>query len=295
MARVSGRKCCRRLCVLSIKNCQMKIIFRTFLAICCAFSLFACDDDVKDESPIAMFIDPSASSIIVVNSGDKCRYHMDFYTTHDHVERLRIESFDKYQGEQMLLDTTWSSKVNAYDFIYTAPPTDRDTLNVRLTFTAWDNAGSTCTVERLVKVANKQVLMAEQSGIVLWAAETGHPGALMFANPSKTYNLITASDSAVADMFVDTDATFANVKLRTNTSAKFVRNNSYDYPAATSVSLQAVYAGSRHDDEVDNLRVNDIVLVGHGDRAEGVLRVTNVIRNGDADERCVQLSFKVLR
>lgn len=295
MACVSVRKCCRRLCLFLSKLSSMNRFLRIFFIVCCAVSLFSCDDDVKDESDVAVFIEPGASAKVVMSSGDKYRYHLDFYTTHDRVQRLSVTSFDQYQGEIVVKDTSWNARTDSYDFIYTAPFIDRDSLQIRLTFNAWDNEGNKCEAVRTLLVLNKQVLMAEQSGIVLWNTETGRPDALMFQSPSKTYNLLATPDSADADMFIDTDREFENVRVKTNTGAKFVRNNSFDYAAATMVSLQSVYSGSRHDDMIDNLRVNDIVLVGHGDRAEGVFRVANIIRTGEADERCVQLSFKVLK
>ncbi|MDE6354587.1 MAG: hypothetical protein K2L56_06005 [Prevotella sp.] len=82
-------------------------------------------------------------------------------------------------------------------------------------------------------------------------------------------------------LYIEVDAVFENVKVKSGSSARFVRNNSFDYAAASATSVQAVFVGSRHDDVVDNLRVNDIILVGHGDRAEGVMRVMNIIRTGD--------------
>lgn len=270
----------------------MKILTRILLVAFCAVALSSCNEDEKEKSDIAVFIEPGASVPVVLGSGDKFRYHLDLYTTHGYVQHLRVTSFDSYQGEVVVKDTTWSSRTDTYDFIYTAPAVGRDSLAVTLTFSAADDAGSMCEVTRKLLIRNKLVLVDEKSGIVMWATETGRPGALMFADPSKTYNIVSAGDSAVADMYIDTDPTLENVRLKTNTQAKFVRNNSFDYAAATAASVQAVYVGSRRDDMVDNLRINDIVLVGHGERAEGVFRVVGIIRTGDADERCVQLAFK---
>lgn len=269
-------------------------IFKVLLFVCMAVSFFSCDEDEHEASEVAVFISPGMSELVSVSSGDKCRYHLDLYTTHDYVSRLEVKSFDQFQGEVLVKDTAWTSGVSSYDFVYTAPITDRDSLSVRLTFTVWDNAGSTAKVERTVLVRNREVLMDELSGIVLWAPETGRADALFFAAPSKTFNWEASPDSASADMIVDTDLAFTSVTLKSNSAAKFVRSNSFDYAAATALSVQAVYAGSRRDDVVTDLRVNDIVLVGHGDKAEGVLRVTNIIRTGDADERCVHIAFKQL-
>lgn len=270
----------------------MNRISSVLLAVCCALALTSCNEDIKDSSDIAVFIEPGTSTKVVIGSGDKYRYHLDLYTTHGYVKRLLVTSFDQYQGEVTVKDTVWTERTDSYDLIYTAPIADRDSLGVTLTFKAWDDEGSTCEANRTLLIRNRTVLMDEKSGIVMWPAETGRPGALMFHEPTKTYNLIAAGDSAAADMYIDADTDFGNICLKTNTGAKFVRNNSFDYAAATAPGLQAVYAGSRPDDMVDNLRINDIILVGHGSQAEGVFRVTNIIRTGYADERCVQLAFK---
>ena len=269
-----------------------RFITTLFSACCCMLMFLSCDNDSKDISDVAIFIEPSASRPVEINSGDKYRYHIDFYTVHNYVQRLRVSSFDQYNGELSLCDTAWTERAVDYDFVYTAPFSDRDSLRVTLTFRASDDAGSTCEVQRTVIVRSHEVLAGEKSGIVLWRQDGGRPDALGFAEPSKTFSLSASGDSARADMYINADADFAAVQLKSATSARFVRNNSFDYAAATAVSLQAVYAGSRHDDVVDNLRVNDIVLVGHGSVAEGVFRVTNVLRTGPADERCVQLAFK---
>ncbi|MDO4309449.1 MAG: hypothetical protein Q4C43_01805 [Prevotella sp.] len=272
-------------------NRILTILFPALLAL----TFFSCNEDEKEVSDVAIFIDPGASVPVTVSSGDKYLYHIDLYTTHDYVRQLTVSSFDQYQGKVIVKDTSWTERCDSYDFVYTAPVTDRDSLRVTLTFTVTDNAGSTGEVQRQVLIRNRQVLVPEKSGIVLWAPETGRPDALGFGDPSKTFNLSASGDSASADLYIEVDAAFENVKVKSGSAARFVRNNSFDYAAASATSVQAVFVGSRHDDVVDNLRVNDIILVGHGDRAEGVMRVMNIIRTGDEGERCVQIAFKGLK
>ncbi len=271
-------------------NRILTILFPVLLTL----MFFSCNEDEKDASDVAIFIEPGASVPVTVTSGDKFLYHIDFYTVHDYVRQLTVRSFDQYQGEVVVKDTLWTGRCDSYDFVYTAPVTDRDSLRVTLTFEVTDNAGSRSEVRRTVLIRNRQVLVPEKSGIVLWAPETGRPDAFGFDDPSKTFNLSASGDSASADLYVETDLSFSAVTVKSGSGARFVRNNSFDYAAASAVSVQTVFVSSRRDDVVDNLRVNDIILVGHGDRAEGVMRVTNIIRTGDEDERSVQLAFKGL-
>lgn len=260
-------------------------------AALCAVCLFSCDDDVPDASDVAVIVTPVASTEVVVQSGDKYIYKCDLYTTHSYVKRLTVKSTDTFMGEIVQLDTTFTEATNSCNFVYVAPQIDRDSLDVSLTFNGWDNEGNKCEVKRKLMIKNEQVLVGEKSGIVLFAPSSGHPDALWFPEPSQTFSWKNSPDSVKADMYIVTD-NFSLVDLHSNTAAKFVRNNTFDYAAATALSIQAVYAGSVKTDLVNDLRINDIVLVGHNDKAEGVFRVANVIRTGDVNERCLQLAFK---
>ncbi len=266
--------------------------FLAFIPLICAALLFcACDEDQKEISPVAIFINPEASHIEQANSGDKCFFHIDFYTENDYVSRLKITSKDKFQGMVDLLDISWDAPIKDYDFVYTAPITNKDSMLVYITFEAWDNMGNKCSTERIVNVINKRILIEEQSGIVLWAEETGRANALSFASPTKTFNLLNSSEADKADFIVDTDISFETITLRSNTATKFVRNNSFDYASTTAISLQASYEASKSQDIIEDLRINDIILVGHNETAEGVFRIVNIIRTA-GDENCVQMAFK---
>ena len=270
---------------------------RFFLLISVAVAalwLASCEEDLYDPSDVALFVSPSASEVPEVYVGDKQLYEVEMYTQHSYVARVQVSSFDAYFGERVLKDTTWGGPVPSFRFVYEALPADRDSLEVELTFRAWDDAGSTCEVSRSLLVLGREVLLAEKAGIVLYPPSSGRPDAMSFADPSQTFSWLTSPDSVRADMYIDADAGLSQVTLRSNTAAKFVRHNSFDYAAATAPGLQAVYASSNRVDAVASLAVNDIVLVGHGERAEGVLRVSNIIRDPYGGESCVQIAFKGL-
>lgn len=253
--------------------------------------LLSCDEDIKNASDIAIFITPGASTKARVCSGDIVRYDIDMYTTHEYVKRLKVESFDSYHGVISVKDTTWDTTVKSIAIDYVAPSSDRDSLNITLTFTAWDNAGNKCEAQRTIIVKDKQILIAEKSGIVLWNGNN-MPDALSFNEPDATFCIGITPDSAKADMYIKSEDNFSTVSLYSNTKSKFVRNNSFNYPAATARNIINVFSSSRADDVIYDLRINDIILVGHGTIAEGAFIVSNIIRTGNNNERCMQLSFK---
>lgn len=248
----------------------------------------SCNEDVKEATDVAIFITPKASEDVSLNSGEKVRYAIELHTTHNYISRLQVASFDVQYGSQILEDVRFSAAQDVYLYEYTAPVFKKDTAQVTLTFTGWDDAGSMGETTRKVKVISHQILSDELTGIVL----TENRNAIAFAAPTQPFNYPESPDSANADLYIIVDEAFAAITIQSNTKAKFVRNNSFDYAAATAERIQAVYESSRREDEVSDLRTNDIVIVGHGETAEGVFSITNIVREGTANERSVRLSFK---
>ena len=249
---------------------------------------------------MAIFIKPNASDTIKVKSGENVLYELEFHTSHNYVSRLLVTSFDAVQNMRIVKDTTFSTAQEKYQLVYTAPFLNKDTTTVKLTFKGWDDAGGTVETNRMLKVIGQQILLQEQAGIVLWNPETGHPNAFAFATPSQPFCYLPPTnqdenentDDATADFFILTNDDFTQVSAKSSTKAKFVRNNSFDYATASANSIQAVYESSQRVDVINNVKVNDIILVGHGSTAEGVIAITNIVRNGSDEERSIRLSFK---
>lgn len=257
--------------------------------------LVSCNEYANEVSSIAVFVTPGKSEVIKIDAGDKVKYDLSFYAEKGNVSRFRITSFDSYHGEVVYKDTTLNEKTYSYTYIYSAPQTDKDSLDVVLRFNAWNGEGDMCEAERNITVMSKTVMLNEISGIVLWQQSLFKPDALSFSDPSKTFYWETSSDSVNADVYIEGDEMLEEVHLKSRTKTQFVRNNSFDYASASALSINSVYASSLRTEEVLDLRLNDIVLVGHDGKAEGVFLVTNIVRGNATDGCCIHLSFKALR
>ena len=268
-----------------------KYRFLLYIALI-GLTFISCDEDKKEVSDVAIFITPSKTDTVKLNSGDIMRYTIKFYSVHQYVKQLKVSSFDVSRGKTDILDTIFSAYQEQFYFDYTAPTTNRDSLTISLNYEAWDDAGSKCEVERVVLVRNAGHLIDEKTGIVLRSSQSGMSDALSFRNPSQTFNWHNSPDSVYADLYLIANETFDTLTIGSKTKAKFVRMNEFDYPSASINSVQAVYEYARRSDFINDLKTNDIILVGHESNAEGVLQITNIIRTGTNYERCLQLSFK---
>lgn len=260
------------------------------------FMLAACED--QKLSDVAIFINPDASTVVEIESGDNALFSIRLQTQHQEVSRVTVSAFDEQYGSRMLLDTAFVDRNVTFDYVFHAPESTKDSLNVRLLFEAWDNKGNHAQNIRHLIVKNRRVLLEEMSGILLrLAPQMGLPDALSFANPTQPFNLATAADSTRADLYImaaDADA-FHNISMHSATGTYFVRYGSYDYASASASSLQTVYSSSLKEQQLKDISINDIIIVGHADHVEGVFFINNIIRDHSPAENGVQMAFKSVK
>lgn len=272
----------------------MKTIRNYIFAALAAMSFTMCTEDTPELSDVVIFITPEATTPVTVSSGDKTEYTVEVSTSHDYVGRFAISSFDSQYGRITYLDSICNQKSFTHSFIYTAPEIDRDSIDITLTFYAADNIGNNLEVTRSLHVKNKFISIAEQTGIILYNPATGMPDALSLQDVSQPFVLADSPNPESADIYIDCDPEFTSISWKSNTMAKFIRNNTFNYVAATADNINSVYRSSVREDRINDVSINDIIIVGHSDTAEGVFQVKNILR-GNGNVACMQLSFKGIK
>lgn len=253
--------------------------------------LTMCTENTPDLSDVAIFVSPGASEKVEMLSGDKYRYEVDMSTIHEYVASLKVVSFDRLHGETVCFEEKYNAPTVKCSVVYEAPETDRETLEVELKFIVTDNLGNRNEVIRKVRVVGRMVALPEKTGIVLYGPQSGMPDALSLADVSRPFCLADAPDPDLADIYVEAPADFSAVGWRSNTEAKFVRVNTFNYVEATPTSITQVYQSSVPRDIVSALQINDIIIVGHGSEADGVFRVVSILRDFGGVS-CMELSYK---
>ncbi len=256
-----------------------------------AMLLTMCAEHTPDLSDVAILVTPGADTPVTLSSGDKAQYSLEISTIHDYVASLKITSFDRQHGETVCLDADFNKHNFTYTFTYTAPEIDRETLEVTLRFNVTDNLGNRAEATRTVTIKNKMLSLQEKTGIVLYAPASGMPDALSLADVSQPFVLADSPFPESADIYLDADTDFSPITWRSNTQAKFIRNNTFNYVEATAASINSVYRSSVREDKITDIRINDIIIVGHGDDADGVFQVKNIIRNSHTPD-CIQMNYK---
>ena len=266
--------------------------FKFLLSFFLVSAILASCDEKVNLSDVVILATPKKDTTLY--SGDKMCYHMRLFTIHDYVDGLTISSSDIERGNVVCLDTSFAgkSKELELDFIYTAPRINKEELDVELALVVRDNLGNTSKVMRNVMVKNRQLMIAEKSGIILYAHNADLPNSLLLSDVSQPFVASHAPDSLLADLWLNPDDGQSTITWTSETGLKFVRHNDFNYTTATAESLQATYLASKRYDAVSDVAVNDIIIVGHEELVEGVFFVNNILSGNGFQGQCIQLSFK---
>lgn len=262
------------------------------LALSFVLTLLASCVKEPELSDVVVLATPKSDSTLFSN--DRIRYQMRLFTIHDYVDGLTISSFDIERGTVVCIDTLFEGKRKEveYDFIYTAPQLNKEELALELTFMVRDNLGNTSKVMRNLTVKKRQQMIEEKSGIILYAHNAYLPNSLSLSDVTQPFISQYATDSLSADIWFDPADTLAAITLSSQTGAKFVRHNDFNYATATAENLQSTYLSSKRYDAIHEVKANDIILVGHEEWVEGVMFVNNIIESEGFDGESIQISFK---
>lgn len=269
----------------------MKYISKILFAATAVIGLTQCESSDVHLSDVVIMVTPGSETVPNLYAGEKMLYSLRLMTLNDYVSTLEVTSFDPQNGVRPIYEDRFNQKEVTLSVPFTAPVLSRDSVEVELRFQATDNLGNRAEVSRRILVLNKAIAMAEKTGIVLYSPSSGKADALEFDNVSRPFSLADAPDSTHVDLYLKASETFEHISWHSFTKAKFLRVNSFDYSSASPSAIQAVYENSIRTDVVNDIMINDVIIVGHGTRAQGVFYVANVVRN-EASPDCIQLSFK---
>jgi hypothetical protein len=174
-----------------------------------------------------------------------------------------------------------SSMTSSGQFFYVfSVPTNLS--EVLLTFSIFDEEGNSNSVLRNV-VINNGTLLTETTGYELYSPyAAGQVNAFNLDNLTPL-QLQTNPDSSLVDLieFDPTDDGEISSSLTSLSDIKFVRNNSFNYSGATSLTAQASYTSSTPLQLISNIQNSDILIAEYDstDHKYAVIKITG-INNG---------------
>lgn len=259
-----------------------------------ALCLMACKKE--KESPIFTYtsiVDIDESNVM---DGDaNYRLQTIARSTTAAVRHIVISSYDAVYLEQIVLDTTFQDPLKEVDF-YTLYHTQlyEDTTLVTFTTTAYATDGESMSLPLRVWVLPSEQRLRAIDDITLYSALSGRPSFFSF----ETMTVIQGDSTLEGLYFRDVapkDSLDEMSYSWTSPNVYFARFESFDYGEATSSSIIAAYKNSKRDHTIQQLKANDVILVGTENKALGAMKIIYIDDQADTINDRYVFSLKALQ
>ena len=268
---------------MQIKSYIFALFFALGLVVSC--------NDMDDADPVVLFVTPNTTEAV---AGDAIYFDISSWTINQQILSFEVVSFDKVYGSQNLFKV--EPKVQNYDYRFTYRlPIYFDDQSVEFTFSATDNLGNRQDISVMISVLSNDKPLEELSGITLYSPLSQRNDAFSFEllQSVSTKNI----DTSLCDIYIpniEGDSEFLPRSWASNTDLRFSKANNFVYAKATYQSVVTVYENAVVSPVVEELKNNDIILVGRNGRAIAVIRIANIYDSDGVDEDRYDINIKVL-
>lgn len=261
---------------------------KIFYLLILGLLLSSCGDDEETD---VVIITKTINQKECYNAGEKIIFDIESFANEGFITTISITSVTSY-GVTSLLDTVIDSEKTTFLYQYDVPQFDSDTTNVKFYFKAFSSTGDYTEISKTHQVAGD---------IHLNAAEY-----TMFAFYKNEKNGFSIERNEIVDcettdsLYIDfydysVDSTqILSREWRSMTGLLFSRFNDFDFENANYSSVINAYSNSNKTSKLLNVSNDEIILVGKGNNALGVLKIINVFDETDPMQDRYYFVFKGL-
>lgn len=237
--------------------------------VCCVI-LMSCSSQ-SDVSEIQVVVSPD-SVVMHVENEDILPYDIQFNSIKEPITRFQITQRTTKTASLCVFDTILNTQKQHLYFEYKVPSTIYEN-RIELSFTA-KTASDYFTVTKYLLLDTINTQLKESSAHVMYSEVGKTANAFSLSERQiKNYPL----DSLKCDIYDYHDSALLQNQLssewRSATGMCFARFNDFNYSDATVQSLQNSYSNAQKSTTVNQLKVNDVILIGNKITAKAVVKI----------------------
>lgn len=278
---------------------KFRIVYILFLSLVIPF-VSSCYSE-KDASDIVVYVKNEIPDTLV--SGKYVPLEIFAITPNEYIKEVRISTFDSDNGENLNYSVAPNTKEYQFEYSYQVPLVSSKNSEIKIYVDAFDNLGNQARF--ILKCQVQGAYLKEYTGLELYNPLTENNDGLNTSS-KKTIRKATldAGDEAVSfwlRQFTDEEKQLSpeNLPLEWNTSADssqvtFARSNSFNYAEATTFTLEGAYSSMKVDNYVSQIKQGDIILIGVGNKAWGVVQLLYIIDAAGVDDDRMIVNLKTM-
>lgn len=263
----------------------MRNFIYLFLLAINSLPFYSCSTQ-KDASDVQVVVTPDS---LVLHSvvENIMPFRIKLTALKEPINRFQILQRTAKTGLITLVDTVLNTQSCYYDFQYTVSKNTYE-RKIELSFiakTASDYSIST----KYILLDSINIALKESSAHVMYGANTLVNNAFSI---NRREVVSFPLDSALSEIYdyrnKQISQSILGCEWRSATEKRFSRFNDFNYAEATVQSLQASYANASKKTTINQLKANDVILIGDLSKAIAVLKIIAIFdEEGYVDDRYV--------
>ena len=208
------------------------------------------------------------------NSGETVIYEVNSFANNGYVNSVNITSVAP-DGVNRIFDTLINNTRTTFYFLYKVPMFADSLQTVKLIFTGVCSTGNSSKMTSVLQVVSEDIPLEEHGQFTLYSSASSNKNGFSIELEQTVFSVI---DSAYCDIFDYTlpSSDVLSREWRSKTNVLFARFNDFNYASATKRSVMSAYENANKTSVITDIATDDIIFVGRGNTALGVLKVMAV-------------------
>lgn len=263
----------------------MRYFLYLLLSIGSVLAFYSCSTE-SDASDVQVMVTPD-SLLFHAESQDIIPFQIALKALKEPITRFQITQRTTKTGLVTLLDTVLNVQKFNYEYQYTVPQNIYE-RSIELSFIAKTASDYSVSAKQIL-LDSLNTPLKESSAHVMYGAKLKTNNAFSIVQRQIVSFPLDSILSDIYDYHNDqVDASELSGEWRSATEKRFSRFNDYNYAEATVQSLQTCYGNAAKKTTIDQLKVNDVILIGDLKKAIAVVKIIAIFNEaGYANDRYV--------
>ena len=208
------------------------------------------------------------------NSNETIVFEVESFANKGYVSSIDITSVAS-DGVNRIFDTVINKGRTEFYYLYNIPVFSDTLQTVKLVFKAECSTGNCNKMTKVFQVRSEDVPLEEHGQFTMYSSSSTKRNGFSLDLEQAVYS---QADSIYCDL-VDNTTGMSEVlsrEWRSKTDILFARFNDFNYASATKGSVMSAYRNANKTSIISDISIDDIIFVGRGNNAIGVLKVMAV-------------------
>lgn len=249
------------------------IMKKLFLLLFAAIILLGSCKKKVEQNDVIIFVKATPDEN-TYNSNETIVFSIESFANEGYIKNIDVTSVTS-EGIDVIFDTLINEGKTSFYYLYRVPIFPAESQSVKLVFTTHCSTGNSSKTTHSFTVLSEDVPLEELGQFTIYSSASSKKSGFSIELEQAVYS---GSDSIYCDLYdktIDSSLVLSR-EWQSKTEVLFARFNDFNYEGATKSSVMNAYKDANKVSRMTDISNDDIIFVGRGNTALGVIKVVAV-------------------